>query len=133
MYSIVKKLRFCYGHRLLDYSGKCAHPHGHNATVEIELSAEALDPRGMVCDFTDIAENLNEFIEAKLDHRMLLREDDPLVGALQGIGEEPFTMKANPTAENLARLIFEEAQRRSLPVISVRFWETDSAFAEYRV
>ncbi|HLV00801.1 MAG TPA: 6-carboxytetrahydropterin synthase [Acidobacteriota bacterium] len=133
MYSIVKKLKFCYGHRLLDYSGKCAHPHGHNATVEIELSAKTLDPRGMVRDFTDVAEALNEFIEAELDHRMLLREDDPLVGALREIGEEPFTMKGNPTAENLARLIFEEARRRSLPVISVRFWETDSAFAEYRV
>lgn len=133
MYSVVKKLRFSYGHRLLDYAGKCANPHGHNAIVEVELASEHLDAKGMVYDFSDLAESLNEFIEVKLDHRMLLREDDPLVGALRQIGEEPFTMRSNPTAENLARLIFEEAKSRSLPVLSVRFWETESSFAEYRL
>ena len=36
MYSVTKRVEFCYGHRLLDYDGPCRHPHGHNAVVEIE-------------------------------------------------------------------------------------------------
>lgn len=133
MYSVVKRIQFCYGHRLLDYDGKCAYAHGHNATVEVELVSEHLDSRGMVYDFAEVSRILNKFIENTLDHRMLLREDDPLVEALRKIGEEPFIMKSNPTAENIARLIFEEAKDRSLPVLSVRFWETENAFAEYRL
>ncbi len=116
----------------MDYSGKCAHAHGHNGLLEIELAAPALDKQGMVTDFGEVKERLLEFIDRELDHRMLLREDDPLVAALQGVGEEPFIMKDNPTAENIARLIFFEAQATELPVVAVRLWETHDAFAEYR-
>lgn len=129
---IVKKLQFCYGHRLLDYEGRCAHPHGHNAVVEVELAGEDLDPRGMVCDFTEVKRLLSVFIDAELDHRMILREDDPLVPALEGVGERPFTLEENPTAENLARLLFRKARSLDLPVTAVRFWETETCYAEYR-
>ena len=37
MYSVTKRIDFCYGHRLLDYDGVCKHPHGHNAVAEIEV------------------------------------------------------------------------------------------------
>ena len=37
MYRVTTEINFAYGHRLLDYNGKCAHPHGHNGRVEIEL------------------------------------------------------------------------------------------------
>ena len=30
MYVVTRELRFCYGHRLLEYAGKCRHLHGHN-------------------------------------------------------------------------------------------------------
>jgi 6-pyruvoyltetrahydropterin/6-carboxytetrahydropterin synthase len=54
MYSVTKKIDFCYGHRLLDYDGICKHPHGHNATAEVEVRTDTLDNRNMVCDFSDI-------------------------------------------------------------------------------
>ena len=41
MYSVTKRIDFCYGHRLLDYEGVCRHPHGHNAVVEYLLSTGA--------------------------------------------------------------------------------------------
>lgn len=132
MHTIRKTIHMCYGHRLMDYDGKCAHPHGHNGVVEVELAAEDLDRLGMVCDFTEVKDRIRDFIDQELDHRMLLREDDPLVGALEGIGEKPFIMKENPTAENIARLIFLEARSRGLPVTAVRIWETHTSLAEYR-
>ena len=131
-YNIVKKLYFCYGHRLMDYDGKCAHAHGHNGVLEIELSRAELDDRGMVCDFGDVKGQVGKFIDDEIDHRMLLREDDPLVPVLEDMGEEVFIMEENPTAENIARLIFGEAKTRGLPVVAVRLWETPHAFAEYR-
>lgn len=131
-HNIVKRLHFCYGHRLLDYEGKCARAHGHNGILEVELSSEKLDQRGMVYDFGDVKSYLKEFIDREIDHRMLLREDDPMVAALEGVGERVFIMKQNPTAENIAKLIFLKAKAKGLPVVAVRLWESPDAVAEYR-
>src|SRR4029079_161372 len=79
MYSVTKRIEFCYGHRLLDYEGICQHPHGHNAVAEIEVAAVDLDSRNMVCDFGDIKSVVKTWIDQELDHKMLLRKDDPLV------------------------------------------------------
>lgn len=132
MHNVVKQLHFCYGHRLLDYDGKCSHPHGHNGVVEIELASKVLDEKGMVVDFTVVKRRVMRFIEGELDHRMLLRKDDPLVPLLERIGESPYVMGDNPTAENIARLIYSHARADGLPVIAVRLWETHDAVAEYR-
>lgn len=129
---VTKILDFCYGHRLLHYEGKCKRLHGHHARVEIELAGESLDSRGMVCDFLEIKKRIEPWINEKLDHKMILHEDDPLVPLLKEAGETPFLMTDNPTAENIARLIFEEAKRLGFPVASVRFWENPDSFATYR-
>ena len=131
-HTIVKKLHFCYGHRLMDYDGKCAYAHGHNGVLEVELSAPELDNRGMVCDFNDVKERVESFLDNEIDHRMLLRHDDPLVPVLKEMGEKGFIMQENPTAENIAKLLFNEAKNRGLSVVAVRLWETPHAFAEYR-
>jgi 6-pyruvoyltetrahydropterin/6-carboxytetrahydropterin synthase len=51
---------------------------------------------------------------------------------LQAAGERLFTMKYNPTAENIARLLYEVAREAGFPVVEVVLWETDSASATYR-
>jgi len=132
MYSVSETVFFSYGHRLLDYDGKCAHPHGHNARVEIRLEAAALDGRGMVVDFEEIGGQVREWVDAHLDHRMLLRRDDPLVKALTDLGEPVFLMEVSPTAEAIAKVIFDAAASRGLPVAEVRVWETEASIASYR-
>jgi 6-pyruvoyltetrahydropterin/6-carboxytetrahydropterin synthase len=132
MYSVTKRIDFCYGHRLLDYDGICKHPHGHNAIVEIEIRAAQLDKRNMVCDFTDIKRVVKGWIDSELDHRMLLRHDDPLVKLLQQLGEPVFLLDSNPTVERIARLIFEYASGQGFPVVRVKVWETPTSVAEYR-
>jgi 6-pyruvoyltetrahydropterin/6-carboxytetrahydropterin synthase len=131
MYSVTKRIDFCYGHRLLDYEGICKHPHGHNAVAEIEVQTATLDSRNMVCDFTDIKRIVKTWIDKELDHKMLLRHDDPLVKALQQLGEPMFLLESNPTVERIARLIFEYASSNGLPVVRVKVWETPTSFAEY--
>ena len=131
MYSVTKRIDFCYGHRLLDYDGVCKHPHGHNAVAEIEVRTGTLDARNMVCDFSDIKRVVKGWIDRELDHRMLLRSDDPLVKALQQLGEPVYLLDSNPTVERIARLIYEHARGQGLPVMRVTVWETPTSFAAY--
>ena len=131
MYSVTKRIDFCYGHRLLDYDGICKHPHGHNAVAEIEVSTEALDARNMVVDFTDIKSTVKGWIDRELDHKMILRHDDPLVKALDTLGEPMFLLDSNPTVERIARLIFDTSREHGLAVVRVTVWETPSSWATY--
>ena len=131
MYSVTKRIDFCYGHRLLDYDGVCRHPHGHNGIAEIELETAALDTRNMVADFNDIKRVVETWIDRELDHKMILRRDDPLVASLQALGEPIFIVDSNPTAERIARLIFDVSREQGLPVVRVTLWETPTSWATY--
>jgi 6-pyruvoyltetrahydropterin/6-carboxytetrahydropterin synthase len=131
MYSVGKRIEFCYGHRLLDYDGICKHPHGHNAVAEIEVRSGALDGRNMVCDFSDIKRVVKGWIDREIDHKMILRRDDPLVRPLQQLGEPIFLVDSNPTVEHIARLIFDYTRSQGLPVVAVRVWETATSCATY--
>jgi 6-pyruvoyltetrahydropterin/6-carboxytetrahydropterin synthase len=132
MYAVTKEIHFCYGHRLLNHQGKCRHLHGHNAKAVIRLETEQLDALGMVCDFSDIGNYVKQWIEQTLDHNMLLHSDDPVLPLLQQAGESVFVMQHNPTAENIARLIYEHVEAGGFPVTEVALFETDSALASYR-
>jgi len=131
MFRVTREIDFCYGHRLLNYEGKCRHLHGHNGRALITIETSQLDDRGMVQDFSEIKRVLSRWIDGALDHRMILHRDDPAAAALKQLGEPVFLMDANPTAENLARLIFDEAARQGFPVVEVRLWETPRSFATY--
>lgn len=131
MYSVTKKVEFCYGHRLLDYDGVCRHLHGHNAVVEIEVQSETLDRREMVVDFGDIKRTVKGWIDRELDHRMILRRDDPLVAMLQSIGEPMYLLDSNPTVERIARLIYDVSREHGLPVSRVTVWETPTSWATF--
>lgn len=132
MYSVTKEIHFCYGHRLLGHRGKCRDLHGHNARAIIRLESESLDALGMVVDFKDIGDYVRSWLEAEIDHNMLLCRDDPVLPLLEAAGERVFVMDANPTAENLARLIFDRVAAGGFPVVEVAVFETESAFASYR-
>lgn len=131
MYRVTQEVRFCYGHRLMDYVGRCARIHGHNARVELVLAAPRLDARGFVMDFDELHRVALTWIDETLDHRLLLRRDDPAAAMLRDAGEDFVALEGNPTAEFLARLIHDELRARGVPLCAVRFWETDGSLAEY--
>ncbi|MGM0487547.1 MAG: 6-pyruvoyl trahydropterin synthase family protein [Planctomycetota bacterium] len=127
------QIDFCYGHRLINHAGKCRYLHGHNGRVVISVACEELDGRGMVFDFTDMKREVGGWIDANLDHCMLLCEEDPAIPVLRELGEPIFVIPHNPTAENIARLIAEVAMDRGFPVESVQLWETPRCCAAYEV
>ena len=132
MYRVTREIEFCYGHRLLGYAGKCRHLHGHNGKAVITLEAPGLDRLGMVTDFSEVKRVVGKWIDDTLDHKMLLHRDDPAIPELRRLGEPFVELDVNPTAENIARLIFDRAASLGLPVVEVTLWETENSFATYR-
>jgi 6-pyruvoyltetrahydropterin/6-carboxytetrahydropterin synthase len=131
-FSITKVIEFSYGHRIPGHQGKCRHLHGHNGMLEVDVAADALDDLGMVIDFSRISATVKAWVDETIDHRMLLWREDPLVAVLAGAGEILHVVDDIPTAENIARLIWEAARDRGLPVSEVRLWETSTSRASYR-
>ena len=97
----------------------------------IVLESEVLDNRGMLVDFSDIKRHVAGWIDANLDHRMILNEADPVVPLLVAQHEPMYLIPANPTAENIAKLIYDFAKSHNLPVKEVSLWETFKSYASY--
>jgi 6-pyruvoyltetrahydropterin/6-carboxytetrahydropterin synthase len=132
MYRVTREITFCYGHRLLNYDGKCRHLHGHNGRAVLTLAAATLDGLGMVEDFTRLKRVVGGWIDETLDHKMLLHRDDPALPLLRQLGEPVYVLDVNPTAENIARLIFDYTAGQGFPVVEVGLWETEACHASYR-
>ena len=131
MFSVTQELRFCYGHRLLEHPGRCGRLHGHNGVARVTLRAVDLDARGMVTDFDDVEKALRAFLDQTIDHRLLLHRDDPVAELLRKAGESFVALEVHPTAENIARLIFDQALRAGLPVALVEVVEQQGSVASY--
>jgi 6-pyruvoyltetrahydropterin/6-carboxytetrahydropterin synthase len=131
MFRITRELHFCYGHRLLNYDGKCRHLHGHNGKAVIELEAPSLDRLGMVVDFSHVKRIVGGWIDSTLDHKMILHRDDPALPFLQKQSEPICVVDVNPTAENIAKLIFDFVKSQGFPVVAVTLWETENSYATY--
>ena len=111
--------------------------HGHNYRAELTAVAKELDPVGRVVDFGELKRLIGGWIDANWDHQFLLSCDD-VAGAelLQELeGREPFYIKSNPTAENIARTLMSvgssllsDANTR-IKLTRVRVWETDTCYA----
>ena len=94
MYTLKVEGAFEAAHHINGYPGKCARLHGHNWVVEAVVKGRELDELGMLVDFKDIKQTLKDTLE-RFDHRYLNELS-------------PFKDGVHPTAENLARIIFEE-------------------------
>jgi 6-pyruvoyltetrahydropterin/6-carboxytetrahydropterin synthase len=132
MFQVTQELAFCYGHRLLGHPGKCGRLHGHNVRAFVTLRSEVLDAQGMVADFDVIQRRVRAYVDEQLDHQLLLHRDDPLAAALSSLGEPFRALDVAPTAENLARILFEQAERAGLPVDEVRLEEQPGSVATFR-
>ena len=115
MYRLVIRSSFAAAHCLIHYQGDCENLHGHNWKVEVVARSASLDGLGMVMDFRRL-KDLTDQVLGRLDHEYLNEV-------------EPFT-KLNPTAENIARYIYDEISRYA-PLHRVNVFETESSVASY--
>ncbi len=121
MYLSTITASFSAAHALRNYGGKCERLHGHNWKIEVTVGAERLDECGMGLDFTVLRARTAEVL-AELDHRFLNEV-------------EPFR-EANPSSELLSRHLFERigalVNDERVRVVTVRVWESEGSWAEYR-
>lgn len=137
MHTVTRSFEFDYGHRVLGHQGKCRHLHGHRGKAEITIGVKELDDLGMVIDFAEIKTLLGGWIDGQWDHNLLLHpDDDQALHLCRTETRTPYLMPdCNPTAENMARVLFEEAERilpNHYQVIQVRLYETSNCYADYR-
>lgn len=91
MWQISKSFDFCYGHRVWsqeliegfseDSKCACRHLHGHNATVNIYLTADELNAQGMVTDFKHLGW-FKKWLDSYIDHKFIVDINDPLLTKL---------------------------------------------------
>ena len=111
MLTIIRRLEFDAGHRVMNHESKCATLHGHRYVIEIEASAKDLDSIGRIIDFSVLKEKIGTWLDENWDHNLILFKDDiETVTAAKSIPrkKEPFICEWNPTAENLASFLLKE-------------------------
>lgn len=134
MNTCTRRLTFESMHKVLG-SKKCGKCHGHSYKAVITVKAKELDNLGMVIDFSAVKLYVGNWVDTFWDHRSILNKDDPILPVLQEMGEQPYIMNyGNPTAENMAKELYEVSQKllpSNIEVVKVRIWETENCYADY--
>jgi 6-pyruvoyltetrahydropterin/6-carboxytetrahydropterin synthase len=122
MFEITIEETFAAGHALRNYRGKCENVHGHNYRCQVQVEGGKLDDIGLLVDFVELKKVVHSVLD-RMDH--------------QWLNEWPPFDKLNPSAENMAKFIYDEVTagltpRAGVKIGWVKLWETDTASALYR-
>lgn len=138
--TIMRRIKFCAGHRLYKHGGKCEHFHGHNYVADFFVEGDGQDEVGRILDFSDLKARVKGWIDEHWDHSFLVAEHDENAQKALSMVEPSrfFVMPYNPTAENMAKYLLEEMCPEALAgsgarATRVRIWETEESFAEASV
>ena len=121
MYELTVKSEFEAAHFIKNYPGKCARLHGHNWTVEAVAQGTQLNELGILIDFKIFKAELNKILD-ELDHQFL--------------NELEIFAKKNPTAENIAKEIFDklsvsEIFNGNTKLTAIKVYETPKSCVTY--
>jgi 6-pyruvoyltetrahydropterin/6-carboxytetrahydropterin synthase len=105
---------FAAAHRLPRYEGPCFRLHGHNYKFFVTVEGDVDPATGMIADFGRIKDVVSEAVLSRVDHRNL---NDAL---------------ENPTAENIARWIWETLAPLMPGLTEVRLFEIPDCCVTYR-
>jgi 6-pyruvoyltetrahydropterin/6-carboxytetrahydropterin synthase len=112
--AITKVFTFDSAHHLKDYEGKCKNIHGHTYKLEVTVKGVP-DNNGLVMDFHDLNDIMEDEILSKIDHRYL---------------NELFEF--NPTCEMIGLWIWDEAAKRMVKagctLEKLILWETPTSY-----
>jgi 6-pyruvoyltetrahydropterin/6-carboxytetrahydropterin synthase len=122
MYTVAVKREFIARHFLIGGDwGDENQPHAHHYAVEVQLEGSRLDAHGYLTDICDI--------ESALDNRVAYYRDKML-------NELPEFEGLNPSIEHFARILCQSIaagiQTHHLKTMSVKLWENEWAWSQYR-
>jgi 6-pyruvoyltetrahydropterin/6-carboxytetrahydropterin synthase len=130
--TVIRKSHFNAAHRLHNAKwddetnrkvyGVCNNPnyHGHNYRLLAHVTGEIDEETGFVMDLKILSEILQKHVEEKLDHKNLNLD-------------VPEFSNLNPTAENIARVIWEIV-RKQIDIkyeLKITLYETENNWVEY--
>lgn len=128
MYQVAVKRDFIAQHYLIGGDwGAENQPHSHHYQIEVQLEGEILDSHGYLVDISQIENALESLIARYRD---------------QTLNDLAEFSHLNPSLEHFARLLCEAVARQVLPrpaehpnisALSVKLWESESAWASYRM
>ena len=123
MITVTKHYGFEACHHLPHYDGACANLHGHSYKLDVTIGGRIITDKdnpkqGMILDFKDLKNIINEVVVEKYDHSNL---------------NDFFE---NPTAELMVKQIAVDIMSK-LPqevyLMSCKLWETSTSYAEWNV
>lgn len=121
MYELSVDSHFAAAHCLREYNGDCGRLHGHTWGVSVTVGAFENANLGMAVDFKEISARLDTVL-SRFDH--------------QNLNDLSWFSEQNPTAENIARLIFdllsEPLNTGTVRLLSVTVAESDRYRVTYR-
>lgn len=117
MFEVSVTQEFAAAHQLPDYKGQCSNIHGHTWKVRVSVAGSNLDSNGMLVDFKDLKTTLLDILDS-YDHSFL--------------NQVPPFDKLSPTAENIAREIYNQFKKSSdYKLQKVEVWESERSCAVY--
>ena len=138
---VTKEFDFEIAHALWNYDGHCRNLHGHSyklfVTVIGSPSQDPSDPKnGMVIDFGELKQIVNDEIVDQLDHVVILNASavDEKMDNISQMFDKRYIVDYQPTCENLVVDFARRISKRlpaNLGLHSLKLHETASSFAEW--
>ena len=102
---VSKEFAFETAHALDMHDSKCRNIHGHSYKLTVTVigdvnSDNSKSDVGMVIDFTDLKNIVNEQVVDKLDHALILKSDSRFRG-IEAKNDKTIYVDYHPTCENL--------------------------------
>lgn len=128
--TVCRKFHFNAAHRLhnplwteeinREVFGKCNHPnyHGHNYELIVKVTGKIMTETGYVMDIKYLKDIVKEKVTERFDHRNLNLD-------------VPGFAKLNPTAENIAVVIYNLLKPHIQQKLTIILYETERNFVEY--
>lgn len=137
--TVMRRIPFNAGHRLLGHEGMCKYFHGHNYVAEFYVhpaQGDQLDEIGRVIDFSELKSRLKGWIDEHWDHGFVLYSGDTNgIAAMKQVDPSRyFLVDDNPTAETMAAYLLNQVCPKVLAGLGVQcnkvvLWETPDSCA----
>ena len=136
MTTVTKTIKFDAAHVLTNHQGLCKNLHGHTYRVDVSVTQAEDDASDMVIDFKDLKRIAAEVVCGRFDHAFMYNTgsegEREIAAVVERHGMRTVPIPFRSTAENLAKLFFEELAARIPGLSSVKVWETADSCAECR-
>ena len=137
MITVTKTVKFDAAHVLTNHQGLCKNLHGHTYRVDVSVSQPDDEGRDMVIDFKDLKGLATEIICDRFDHAFIYNTasagEKEIAAVVEKNGMRTVPIPFRSTAENLAKLFYNELKPRLPGLSAVKVWETADNVAEFKV